>query len=198
MPDGDLIPTDSILCNSRIIGSLIWKELQSSPSSGLSTKEGSGSGGMGRPREAKLSGRGTALPSCSCVTLDPVFPDLTSKTKQKSGFLHVHMKISLCFGNSVTKLPYPSYYLRPYPPPHTHKQKANNFCEGHISVYGLHSLCVLPYLVPPVWSSCLLSKMRKWRPRKEQWLSQGHSIRLSSTIFYETLTDHSFLKSMMN
>ena len=146
MPDRDLIPTDSILYNSRIIGSLIWKELQSSPSSGLSTKEGSGSGGMGRPREAKLSGRGTALPSCSCVTLDPVFPLLTSKTKQKFGFLHVHMKISLSFGNSVTKLPYPSSYLLHNPPtPHTHKQKTKNFYVGHISVYGFHSLWALPY-----------------------------------------------------
>ena len=142
MPDRDLIPTDSILCNSRIIGSLIWKELQSSPSSGLSTKEGSGSGGMGRPREAKLSGRGTALPSCSCVTLDPVFPDLTSKTKQKSGFLHVHMKISLSFGNSVTKLPYPSYYLRPYPPPHTQTESQQLLWGSHQCLWSPFTLRV--------------------------------------------------------
>ena len=168
MPDRDLIPTDSILYNSRIIGSLIWKELQSSPSSGLSTKEGSGSGGMRRPREAKLSGRGTALPSCSCVTLDPVFPLLTSKTKQKFGFLHVHMKISLSFGNSVTKLPYPSSYLLPYPPTtHTQTENQKLLCRSHKCLWFPFTLSVA-ILVPMVWSSCLLSKMRKWRPRKEK------------------------------
>lgn len=142
MPDRDLIPTDSILYNSRIIGSLIWKELQSSPSSGFSTKEGSGSGGMGRPREAKLSERGTALPTVPVCLWTQCFHIWLLKTKQKFGFLHVHMKISLSFGNSVTKLPYPSSYLLPYPPPHTHKQKTKNFYVGRVSVYvSIHSEC---------------------------------------------------------
>ena len=196
MPGRDLIPTDSILYNSRIIGSLIQKEFQSSPSSGFSTKEWSGFGGMGRTREIKVPGMGTALPSCSCVALDPVFPDLTSKNKTEIWISSCSCENFFIFwqlsNNSVTKLP---YHL-PLPSTlssttHTHTENQKPLCRSHKCLWFPFTLSVA-ILMPLVWSNCLLSKMRKWRPRKEKWLNQGHIIRLPSTISYEKLTDHSF------
>lgn len=155
-----------------------------------------GLGGWGEPARSNYLEGAQASPTVAVWLWTQCFQIRLLKPRQKFGFLHVHVKISLSFGNSVTNLPYLPSYLRPYPPPHTHTENQKPLCRSHNCLWFPFTLSIA-ILMLLVWSNGLLSKMRKWRPRKEKWLNQGHIIRLSSTISYEKLTDHSFSKSMM-
>ena len=65
-----------------------------------------GLGAWGEPERSNYLEGAQPSPAVPVWLWTQCFQIWLLKTRQKSGFLHVHVKISLSFGNSVTKLPY--------------------------------------------------------------------------------------------